>query len=290
VKKRGSPALRLTRTGQPDGEDPHVAGRLRGTIALITGASSGIGKATALAFAREGAAVVVAARREAETEETARRIRDGGGRALAVATDVSSESQVQALVETTLRTYGRLDIAFNNAGIFAPEGPVHESTTEYWDTVMAINLKGVWLCMKHEIPAMLQQGGGAIVNMSSTAGVTGWSELPIYATSKFGVIGLTKSAALQYAAAGVRINAVCPAFTRIESFESVLAELAGAEEQLQATIPLGRIGTMEEVAEAVVWLSSDAASFCVGIALMLDGGQTAGLWESDNQYKPPGLA
>jgi NAD(P)-dependent dehydrogenase (short-subunit alcohol dehydrogenase family) len=267
-----------------------VSGRLEGKIAVITGASSGIGKATALAFAREGAALVVAARREAETEATARGIRDAGGRARAVVTDVSSEAQVEALIDTALRTYGRLDIAFNNAGIFAPEGPVHEVATEYWDSVMAINLKGVWLCMKYEIPAMVANGGGAIVNMSSTSGVVGWSELPIYATSKFGVIGLTKSAALQYAAAGVRINAVCPSFTRIESFETLATELVGAEEQARATIPLGKIATMEEVAEAVVWLSSDAASFCVGTALMLDGGQTTGLWAADSQYKGPGQA
>jgi NAD(P)-dependent dehydrogenase (short-subunit alcohol dehydrogenase family) len=271
-----------------DWEDPHVSGRLEGKIAVITGASSGIGKATALAFAREGAALVLAARREAETEATARAIRDAGGRALAVPTDVSSETQVEALIGTTLRTYGRLDIAFNNAGIFAPEGPVHEIATEHWDSVMAINLKGVWLCMKYEIPAMVAQVGGVIVNMSSTAGVVGWSDLPIYATSKFGVIGLTKSAALQYAAAGVRINAVCPSFTRVESFDEMASELVGAEERALATIPLGKIATMEEVAEAVVWLSSDAASFCIGTALMLDGGQTTGLWAPNSQYKVPG--
>ena len=252
--------------------------RLEGKIALITGASSGIGKATALAFAREGAAVVVAARREAETEETARQIRTAGGRAIAVATDVSSEPQVQALVETTLRTYGRLDIAFNNAGIFGSEGPVHDVTSEYWDTIMGINLKGTWLCMKHEIPPMLEQGCGSIVNMSSTAGVAGWSAAPLYSASKFGVVGLTKSAALQYAPSGVRINAVCPAFTRIESMDPVLAEAPEAHQGMTASIPLGRIGTMEEVAEAVLWLSSDAASFCVGHALVLDGGQTLGLW------------
>lgn len=255
-----------------------MAMRLEGKVALITGASSGIGKATAIAFAREGAAVVVAARREAETEETARQIRDAGGRAEAVTTDVSSEPQVQALVETTIRSYGHLDIAFNNAGIFGAEPPVHEVTADYWDSLMAINLKGTWLCMKHEIAAMLGQGSGSIVNMSSTAGLTGWSAAPLYAASKFAVIGLTKSAALQYATSGIRINAVCPAFTRIESIDSMVAQAPAADRRMKATIPLGRLGTMEEIAEAVVWLSSDAASFCVGHALALDGGQTLGLW------------
>lgn len=252
--------------------------RLEGKIALVTGASSGIGKATALAFARAGAAVVVAARRRAETEETARQIIDAGGRAIAVATDVSSEPQVRALVETAVRTYGGLDIAFNNAGVFGTEGPMHDVSEAYWDSIMAINLKGTWLCMKHEISAMLDQGSGAIVNMSSTAGLTGWSAAALYSASKFGVVGLTKSAALQYAPAGIRINAVCPAFTRIESIDAMVAQAPGADQQMTASIPLGRIGTMEEVAEAVLWLSSDAASFCVGHALTLDGGQTLGLW------------
>lgn len=254
-----------------------MSGRLEGKIALVTGASSGIGKATAVAFAREGAAVVVAARREAETQETARQIRDAGGSAIAVATDVSSEPEVQALVETAIRTYGRLDVAFNNAGIFGAEGPVHNVTAEYWDSIMGVNLKGTWLCMKYEILAMLKQGSGSIVNMSSTAGVTGWGAAPLYSASKFGVVGLTKSAALQYASAGLRINAVCPAFTRIESLDSILALAPEADNRMRASIPLGRIGTMEEVAEAVLWLSSDAASFCVGHALVLDGGQTLGL-------------
>jgi NAD(P)-dependent dehydrogenase (short-subunit alcohol dehydrogenase family) len=252
--------------------------RLEGKIAMITGASSGLGKATAFAFAREGAAVVVAARREAETEETARKIREAGGRAIAIATDVSSEPQVQALVEATLRTYGRLDIAFNNAGIFPAEGPVHEIPTDDWDSIMAVNLKGTFLCMKYEIPPMLDQKSGSIVNMSSSAGLVGWTDAPIYTTSKFGVIGLTKSAALQYAPAGIRINAVCPAFTWIETLESMAAEDPGLEAKLKSTIPFGRLGTKEEVAEAVLWLSSDAASFCVGHSLVLDGGQTVGLW------------
>jgi len=255
-----------------------VPGRLEGKSALVTGASSGIGKVTAIAFAREGAAVVVAARREPETEETARLIRAAGGQATAIAVDVSSASQVQALVAATLSTYGRLDIAFNNAGIFGSEGPVHDVDEAYWDRIMGINLKGTWLCMKHELPPMLAQGSGAVVNMSSTAGVAGWSAAALYSASKFGVVGLTKSAALQYASAGIRINAVCPAFTRIESIDSAVAVFPEADKGMKASIPFGRIGTMEEVAEAVVWLASDAASFCTGHALVLDGGQTLGLW------------
>jgi len=255
-----------------------MARRLEGKIALVTGASSGIGKATALAFAREGATVVVAARREAETEQTARQVREAGGQATAVATDVSSEPQVQALIESVIRTYGRLDIAFNNAGIFGAEPPVHEVAADAWDSIMDINLKGTWLCMKHELKAMLPQASGAIVNMSSTAGITGWSAAPLYAASKFGVIGLTKSAALQYASSGIRINAVCPAFTRIESIDSMVERAPAADRRMKASIPLGRLGTMEEVAEAVLWLASDASSFCVGHALVLDGGQTLGLW------------
>jgi NAD(P)-dependent dehydrogenase (short-subunit alcohol dehydrogenase family) len=255
-----------------------MSGRLEGKIGLITGASSGLGKATALAFAREGAAVVVAARREAETEATARAIRDAGGRSIAVPTDVSSEPQVKALIEATLHAYGRLDIAFNNAGVFPAEGPVHDIPTDDWDSIMTINLKGTFLCMKYELPPMLEQKGGSIVNMSSSAGLVGWTDAPIYTTSKFGVIGLTRSAALQYAPAGIRVNAVCPAFTWIETLETMVAEDPEIQERLTATIPLGRLGNAEEVAEAVVWLSSDAAAFCVGHPLVLDGGQTVGLW------------
>jgi NAD(P)-dependent dehydrogenase (short-subunit alcohol dehydrogenase family) len=255
-----------------------MSGRLEGKVVLITGGSSGIGRATALAVAREGGAVVVAARREAETGETARTIQEAGGRALGVATDVSAEAQVNQLVETAVRTYGHLDVAFNNAGVFPPEDRIHEMDAECWDSIMDVNLKGLWLCMKHEIPKMLEQGSGSIINMSSTAGLVGWTDAPIYTASKWGVIGLTRSAALQYAPAGIRINAICPAFTRVEAIDSIVADDPAEEERMRSTIPLGRIGTMEEVAEAVVWLGSDAASFCVGHSLTLDGGQTGGLW------------
>ncbi|GAB4327234.1 MAG: SDR family oxidoreductase [Dehalococcoidia bacterium] len=255
-----------------------MPGRLEGKVAIVTGASSGIGRATAIAFAREGASVAVASRRAGETEETAAVIRREGALALTVPTDVSVEDQVHNLVEATVREFGRLDVAFNNAGVFGTEGPVHETSADLWDALIDTNLKGTWLCMKHEIPRMLEAGGGAIVNMASTAGVAGWSASPIYAASKFGIVGLTKSAALQYAPRGIRINAICPAFTRIERLDEAAGLDPEVARPLEATIPLGRIGTMEEVAEAVLWLASDAASFCAGHALVLDGGQTAGLW------------
>ena len=255
-----------------------MPGRLEGKVAIVTGASSGIGKATALAYAREGAAVVLAARRRRETEATALAVREAGGRAIVVPTDVARAAEVSAMVDATLAAYGRLDIAFNNAGVFGAEGPVHGVAEDYWDRLMDINLKGTWLCMKHEIPPMLEKGAGVIVNMSSTAGLAGWADAPLYAASKFGVVGLTRSAALQYATAGIRINAICPAFTRIESIDDAVAQHPGADGRMRASIPLGRLGTVEEIAEAVVWLSSDASSFCVGNALALDGGQTIGLW------------
>jgi len=255
-----------------------MSGRLEGKIALVTGASSGLGRATALLFAGEGAAVVVAARREAETEATARMIRDEGGRALAVPADVTSAEQVRSLVDETVRVNGRLDVAFNNAGIFGNEGEVHEVTEERWDALVDTNLKGTWLCMKYELSQMVAAGRGSIVNMASSAGLAGWSDAPVYTATKHGIIGLTRSAALQYAPRGIRVNAVCPAFTSIEGVAEALATNPDADAPMRETIPLGRIGSMDEVAEAVVWLSSDAASFCVGHALVLDGGQTSGLW------------
>ena len=185
------------------------------------------------------------------------------------------------MVATAVSTYGRLDLAFNNAGVFSPEGPIHEAPEEQWDSLIDVNLKGTWLCMKYELPHMLAQGSGSIVNMASSAGLTGWSDGPLYSASKHGVIGLTKSAALQYAPAGIRINVVCPAFTWIETFGEILAADPDADSALKATIPLGRMGQMNEIAEAATWLGSDAASFCVGHALALDGGQTSGLWHNE---------
>ncbi len=253
--------------------------RLKGKVALVTGGSTGLGRATALAYGREGASVVVSARRTDMIEEVAASINGSGGKAIAVTADVASDGDVKALIDATIDTYGRIDVAFNNAGIGGADGLTHEISVEDYDQTMDINLKGLWLSMKYELPHMIEQGSGSIVNMSSSAGVMGWNEFPIYTASKWGIVGLTKAAALQYAPMGIRINAVCPAFTLVESMAAGMAEDQSLEAKMVSTIPLGRIGTAEEVAEAVVWLSSDESSFCVGHALTLDGGQTSGLWK-----------
>jgi NAD(P)-dependent dehydrogenase (short-subunit alcohol dehydrogenase family) len=252
-----------------------MAERFKGQVALVTGGSSGIGRAAAVAFAAEGASVVVAARREAESEETVQLIRDAGGEAIAVRTDVTVASEVEALIDRAVETYGRLDCAFNNAGLGAGSGPIHEVEEDAWDRVVDTNLKGVWLCMKYQVPQMLSQGGGAIVNTSSDAGLIGWSGSAVYTASKWGVIGLTKSAALQYIAEGIRINAVCPGFIRTPMTES---RDPRAEERMIAATPAGRIGTVDEVVGAVLWLCSDEASFVVGHPLSMDGGTTSGMW------------
>ena len=252
-----------------------MAERFQGQVALVTGGSSGIGRAAAVAFAAEGASVVVAARREVESEETVQLIRDAGGEAIAVRTDVAVASDVESLVDRTVEAYGRLDCAFNNAGTSGGSGPIHEVEEDAWDQVLDTNLKGVWLCMKYQIPQMLSQGGGMIVNTSSDAGLIGWSGSAVYTASKWGVIGLTKSAALQYIGDGIRINAVCPGFIRTPMTDSTDPR---AEEQMVAATPAGRIGTVDEVVGAVLWLCSDEASFVVGHPLSMDGGTTSGMW------------
>jgi NAD(P)-dependent dehydrogenase (short-subunit alcohol dehydrogenase family) len=246
----------------------------KGKVALVTGGTSGIGRATALAFAKEGAKVVVSGRRAAEGEETVRMIRAKGGEAVFVAADVAQESQVKNLIGRTLEHFGRLDIAFNNAGV-EQAAPFLEQTVETYDKVMDINVKGVWLSMRHEIPAMLKSGGGAIINTSSIAGVIGMAGVEIYVASKHAVIGLTKSAAVEFARQGIRINAVLPAAIETDMYRRFTGEDAERREALKNMHPIGRVGTADEVAEAVLWLASEKSSFVTGHSLLVDGGFTA---------------
>ena len=246
-----------------------------GKVALVTGGTSGIGRAAAIAYAKEGAKVVVAGRRAAEGEETVRLVRAQGGEALFVPTDVAQEAQVKNLIGRTLQQFGRLDFAFNNAGIEQTPTPLVEQTVETYDQVMDINVKGVWLCMKHEIPAILKTGGGSIVNTSSGLGVIGIPGVEIYAASKHAVIGLTKSAALEFGKQGIRINAVLPAVIETDMFQRFAGEKPEFRDQMTALHPIGRIGKPEEIAEAAIWLSSSKSSFVTGHSLLVDGGFTA---------------
>ena len=242
-------------------------------VALVTGGNAGIGKAVALEFAKQGARVVVAARRVSEGEETVAMIRELGGDALFVATDVTRANDVQSMVTTCVSHYGGLDYAVNNAGI---EGTPFVMTTDYeeevWDRVIDINLKGVWLCMKYQIPEMLKREQPAIVNMSSVAGLKGGRIGVAYYASKHGVIGLTKAAALEYAAQGIRINAVCPGVIDTAMAERAFFEDEELTAKVTAMHPLGRIGTSAEVAAATLWLCSDGASFVTGHSHPVDGG------------------
>src|SRR6266850_969736 len=225
----------------------------QGKVAIVTGGTSGIGRAAAAAFAREGAKVVVAGRRAAEGEETVRLVRAAGCEAMFVATDVAKEAQVKNLIGRTLEQFGRLDFAFNNAGIEQPPTPFLKQDEETFDRVMEINVKGVWLSMKYEIPAMLKTGGGSIVNTSSALGVIGIPGVEIYVASKHAVIGLTKSAALEFGKQGIRVNAVLPAVIDTDMFQRFAGE---KPEMLAATVamhPIGRIGTPDEIADAVIW-------------------------------------
>jgi NAD(P)-dependent dehydrogenase (short-subunit alcohol dehydrogenase family) len=239
-------------------------------VAIVTGGSSGIGRATAVALGREERAkVVVAARREKEGEGTVQLVKDTGSDSVFVKTDVANEDDVKALVEKTIKAYGRLDYAVNNAGFDEAETTLVEETSSDFDNIMNINVRGVWLCMKYEIPQMIQRGAGAIVNMSSGAGVIGIPQTPIYDASKHAVLGLTKSAAIGYAKSGIRINAVAPGLVKTPMIASMDKQFM---DTLKSMHPIGRIAEPEEVANAVVWLLSDKASFVVGHTLLVDGG------------------
>src|ERR1700722_5919134 len=246
-----------------------------GQVALVTGASAGIGLATAKAFAFAGAAVVLADVNVRALELATSELRRVGHKALAVRCNVSDESQAAEMVERAVSEFGRLDMAFNNAGIAGPSGPFLEETAEQFDQVNAVNLRGVWTCTKHELKQMRAQGSGAIVNCSSLGGLVGQTGRAAYHASKFGVIGLTKSVAMEYAPLGIRINAVCPGVIDTPMLGALKEKSPEAMKEVIRDQPIGRLGRPEEIAAAVLWLCSSSASFVVGAALEVDGGFTA---------------
>lgn len=250
-----------------------MAADFDGKVGLVTGAGSGIGRAMALALAQGGASVAVADRAVEGGQETVGLIESEGGRAFFVETDVSKQADVEALVDATVDTYGRLDYACNNAGIAGElQTPIADSRIDRFDLIMRVNLRGVFLCMKYEIQKMLAQGGGAIVNTASTMGVVASPGSPAYVASKHGVIGLTKSAALAYAEQGIRVNAICPGNTETAILDPSRMGDPQVVERLVQDTPMGRLADPMEIAKAAVWLCSDAASYCTGHAMVVDGG------------------
>jgi NAD(P)-dependent dehydrogenase (short-subunit alcohol dehydrogenase family) len=250
-------------------------GSFGGKVAFVTGAASGIGRAAALAFAREGASVVAADVSEQGNQETARMIEEQGARALAVRCDVTRAEDVKTALAKTVEAFGRLDFAFNNAGIEPVKpAPTADYNEVEWDRIFAINLRGVFVCMKHEIPLILKQGGGAIVNTSSGAGIIGIKGSPAYTAAKHGLLGLTKAAALDYAAKNIRINAVCPGYIETPMMDRFTGGTPEGRAKVVAEEPVGRMGKPDEIAAAVIWLCSDAAAFMIGHAMVIDGGQT----------------
>ncbi|MFC2018232.1 glucose 1-dehydrogenase [Chloroflexota bacterium] len=249
-----------------------MALRFEQKTALVTGAGSGIGRATALAFAREGAKVVVTCRGKAAGEETVRLIRESGDEATYVQCDVSQAADVKALIDTTVSTYGGLDVALNNAGVINERVKTADLRESEWDRVINTNLKGTWLCMKYEIPKMMGRKGAAIVNTSSVSGMRGRANIVAYTASKHGLVGLTRTAALEYAGDGIRINAVCPGI--IPSGMVPVEDRPEIASHLMSSVPMGRLGRSNEIAEAVLWLCSEAAAFVTGHVLVADGGES----------------
>jgi NAD(P)-dependent dehydrogenase (short-subunit alcohol dehydrogenase family) len=250
--------------------------RLQGKVALVTGGAGGIGRATALAYAREGAKVAVVDLNLAGAQAVADEITAAGGEAMALGIDVSRNEQVEGMVRQVVERFGALDVAFNNAGIDIEHRPLAECSEEMFDQLIAVNVKGVWLCMKHEINQMLKQGtGGAIVNTSSVGGLIGAARQPVYGATKHAVLGLTKAAGVEYARKGVRVNAVCPGVIRTEMTERAIAREPKRQTYIDQVHPINRLGEAEEIAKAVVFLSTEDAAFVVGHPLAVDGGFVA---------------
>jgi NAD(P)-dependent dehydrogenase (short-subunit alcohol dehydrogenase family) len=253
---------------------PNMNGNLDGKVAFVTGAASGIGRVTALAFARERANVVVADIDQQRNQDTVRMIEELGGQTLPVNCDVTRGEDVQTALTKTVERFGRLNYAFNNAGAEQQPKPTADITEEEWDRIIAINLRSVFLCLKYEIPLMLEHGGGAIVNTSSGAGIKVFGRGAAYAAAKHGVVGLTKDSALDYASLNIRINAICPGIIDTEMMDRFTGGTPEERDRVIAQEPIGRMGRPEEIAATVVWLCSDAASFVTGHAMVADGGQT----------------
>lgn len=252
-----------------------MSGQFNGKVALVTGGSSGIGRATSVAFAREGARVVFGDIDKAGAEETLGLIRDSGGEAIFVTADVSKAADVKAIVDKAIQSYDRLDFAHNNAGIDGEFATIVANTEDNFDHVIGVNLKSVWLGMKYELPEMRKRGGGAIVNTASVAGLVAFRTMGPYVASKHGVIGLTKTAALEYSNFGIRVNAVCPGAIRTPMIDAFINNDAETERNMSALQPIGRMGKTEEVANLVLWLCSDASSFITGASIAIDGGIVA---------------